>query len=183
VQAEGVPGGFSAVYDVLKALEDAGRVRRGYFVAGLGATQFAMPGADDRLRACREAPPVRRTVVLAATDPANPYGAALGWQPDLAGRPQRGAGAHVVISDGRLLGYVARSETDLLLSLRPDEPERSHDARALAFGLASLVEGGRRRILTIERIDGADANRSPLAPALLAAGFTPVRDGFQKRAG
>ncbi|MDP9148678.1 MAG: DEAD/DEAH box helicase, partial [Myxococcota bacterium] len=75
VHAEGIQGGFSAVYDVLKAMEDAGRVRRGYFLAGRGATQFALPGADDRLRGVREASDTPRTVVLAATDPANPYGA------------------------------------------------------------------------------------------------------------
>ncbi|HEY4119772.1 MAG TPA: crosslink repair DNA glycosylase YcaQ family protein, partial [Byssovorax sp.] len=79
VQAEGIEGGFSAVYEVLKAMEEAGRVRRGYFVEGLGATQFALPGADDRLRALREAPREPGVVVLAATDPANPYGAALAW--------------------------------------------------------------------------------------------------------
>ena len=81
VHAEGIAGGFSAVYDVLKAMEDAGRVRRGYFVAGRGATQFALPG---RRRSTARAPRARRreraaTFVLAATDPANPYGAALAW--------------------------------------------------------------------------------------------------------
>ena len=78
-QAEGLPGGFANVYDVYRALEDQGRVRRGYFVAERGATQFALPGADDRLRAAREPTEAPRVVVLAATDPANPYGAILAW--------------------------------------------------------------------------------------------------------
>ena len=84
VAAENVPGGFSAVYDVLKALEESGRIRRGYFVAGLGATQFALPAAVDLLRQLRTAPPQEKPefVQLAATDPANPYGSVLRW-PDL----------------------------------------------------------------------------------------------------
>ncbi|MEJ7732233.1 MAG: hypothetical protein WKG00_23880 [Polyangiaceae bacterium] len=119
VGAEGISGGFGAVYDVLKAMEDSGRVRRGYFVAGLGATQFALPGCDDRLRGVRDVPEQPFSVVLAATDPANPYGAALPWiasapprparAPNLpvgapavpkpsGPRPQRAAGAHVVSS-------------------------------------------------------------------------------------
>ena len=86
VAAEGIVGGFASVYPVFKAMEEAGQVRRGYFVAGLGATQFALPGAEDRLRGQREAPEpdAAQTLVLAATDPANPYGAALAW-------PQAGA--------------------------------------------------------------------------------------------
>ena len=106
VLAEGVTGGFATLYPVLKALEEAGRMRRGYFVAGLGGSQFAQPGALDRLRALREtsadprgpdaAPPA---VVLAATDPANPYGAALPWPEGVAGA-MRAAGTHVVLVDG-----------------------------------------------------------------------------------
>src|SRR5208282_6054725 len=99
-------GGFSAIYDVLKAMEDGGRIRRGYFLAGRGATQFALPGADDRLRAVREPSEAPRTTVLAAIDPANPYGATLPWparlrmkeegesEPeDEVRRPQRAVGA------------------------------------------------------------------------------------------
>src|SRR5204863_1242326 len=94
VAAEDFGGGFSAVYPVLKAMEDAGRARRGYFVEGLGAAQFAVPGAEDRLRALRESPAEPLTLVLAATDPANPYGAVLPWP---AEGPQRAAGAQVVL--------------------------------------------------------------------------------------
>ena len=98
VMAEGVAGGFAALYPVLKALEEAGRIRRGYFVAGLGGSQFALPGALDRLRGVREAAgddeDVTPAAVLAATDPANPYGAALPW-PERRLRPRdaRGGGA------------------------------------------------------------------------------------------
>ncbi len=188
VQAEGVPGGFSGVYDVLKAMEDAGRVRRGYFVAGLGATQFALPGADDKLRAARAPDKDARALVLAATDPANPYGAALAWPENGArgddaasARPQRAAGAHVVIHDGAMLAYVGRTEKSLLTFLPADEPARGHAADALAKALAGLVDEGRRRTLLIARIDGDEAERSPLAPRLAAAGFTATSKGYFKR--
>ncbi|HUQ42477.1 MAG TPA: crosslink repair DNA glycosylase YcaQ family protein, partial [Candidatus Limnocylindrales bacterium] len=129
VQAEEISGGFAAVYGVLRAMEEAGRVRRGYFVAGRGAAQFALPGAVDRLRTLREpdedAEP--KVVTLAATDPANPYGAALGWPKHGADesevdateeraerraqagvrRPMRTAGALVVLIDGALAAWVA----------------------------------------------------------------------------
>jgi ATP-dependent Lhr-like helicase len=188
VQAEGIAGGFSAVYDVLKAMEEAGRVRRGYFVAGLGATQFALPGADDRLRALRERPEAERVLVLAATDPANPYGAALPW-PEAAAeanpgaRPQRGAGAQVILSGGRLLGYLSRSEKDLLTFLPAEEPERSRAALELASALAALVEEERRRTLLIGQIDGGDPAASPLSAPLVRAGFTPTSKGYFKRGG
>src|SRR5262249_49071337 len=110
VHAEGIAGGFSAVYDVLKALEDSGRIRRGYFVAGLGATQFALPGADDRLRALRDPSDEPRTFVLAATDPGNPYGAAIPWPEREGARPQRAAGAQVVLRDGVLVAWAGRTE-------------------------------------------------------------------------
>ncbi len=102
-------GTFAELYPVLKALEDAGRIRRGYFVSGLGAAQFARPGADDRLRLLRASNDGSGVVVLAATDPANPYGASLPW-PEGEPRPQRAAGASVVLADGSLLGYLGRRE-------------------------------------------------------------------------
>jgi ATP-dependent Lhr-like helicase len=184
VHAEGIAGGFSSVYDVLKAMEDGGRVRRGYFVAGLGATQFALPGADDRLRALREPPDEARVLVLAATDPGNPYGAALGW-PEHPGegmsRPQRAAGAHVILLDGALVGYVGRAEKNLLTFLPESDPERGHAAEALASALAALVDGGRRRTLLITRVDGDDPGRSALASRLAAAGFTATSKGWFRR--
>ena len=113
VAAENLSGGFPAVYPVLRAMEEAGRIRRGYFVDGLGAAQFALPGAVDRLRALREPPESDRAAVhlLAATDPANPYGAALPWprRGDDDRRPlQRAAGAYVVLVDGEAALYVDR---------------------------------------------------------------------------
>ncbi len=189
VHAEGVPGGFSAVYDVLKAMEEAGRVRRGYFVAGLGATQFALPGAEDRLRAVREAPEVAKeakVLVLAATDPANPYGAALAWPGDEEGkgaRAQRAAGAYVVLGDGAVIGYVGRTERDLVTFLPGEEPERGAAAEALARALGAMVETGRRKTLLIGRIDGVEAEGSEFGKRLVAVGFSATSKGYFKRGG
>jgi ATP-dependent Lhr-like helicase len=209
VAAEGIVGGFGAVYEVLKAMEEAGRVRRGYFVAGLGATQFALPGADDRLRAVREPPEEPFSVVIAATDPANPYGAALPW-PQAPGdangsaegasapsaapapraaatrtagpRPQRAAGAHVVLVDGALAGFLGRGGRTLATFLPDNEPERTHVAQALVRALASLVDSGRRRALLISEIDGTAGEQSPLAPLLAAAAFSSTSRGWFRRA-
>jgi ATP-dependent Lhr-like helicase len=115
--AEALAGGFGPVYTVLKAMEESGRIRRGYFVAGLGATQFAMPAALDLLRSLRDTPEDAQVVTLAATDPANPYGATLKW-PGLDASTGRGAtrtvGATVVLVDGALAGYLARGDRMLL---------------------------------------------------------------------
>ncbi len=185
VAAEGLEGGFTSIYDVLKAMEQSARVRRGYFVAGLGATQFALPGADDRLRACRDPHGNGRAQVLAATDPANPYGAALPWPDDgrEGARPQRAAGAQVVLHDGRLLGYLGRTEKDLLTFLPDDFTASSRSAQALAQALAALVDEHARRTLILGRIDGDDPEKSPLGPHLVEAGFSPSSKGWFKRAG
>ena len=197
VLAEALPGGFTAVYGVLKAMEEAGRVRRGWFVAGLGATQFALPGAEERLRALRSPPePVGapaeaplggvpaepRTFVLAATDPANPYGAALPWPEKEGAHPQRAAGAQVVLHDGALLAVLGRGEHGLATWLPAGEPERGAAARALAQALGGLVDSGRRRAVLIARIDGAEAERSPLCDAFAAAGFSVGQKGLLRRA-
>jgi ATP-dependent Lhr-like helicase len=176
VQAEGIPGGFSAVYEVLKAMEDAGRVRRGYFLADRAATQFALPGAEERLRALREPAPreTARTFVLDATDPASPYGATLPWPASRAAgeaSPQRAAGALVVIREGALLGWIARTGGTVLTF----HAHAHADADALASALASLVDRDGRRALLLESIDGEPAAKSPLGPALARAGF--VRSG------
>jgi ATP-dependent Lhr-like helicase len=180
---EGIEGGFAGVYPVLKALEERGAVRRGYFVAGLGAAQFALPGAVDRLRSAREA---RRgdplggrdgrggtdpddVVVLAATDPAQPYGAALPWPPT-DGRPGRSAGALVVLVDGEAAAYVERGGRSLLTFPVAVVDPRWTDA------LAAVVRTGRRRSLELARIDGAPARESPHADTLRAAGFA---DGYK----
>jgi len=167
--AEGIVGGFSAVYDVLKAMEDAGRARRGWFVADLGATQFARPACEDRLRALRDAPDEAHVVVLAATDPANPYGAALPW-PTSEARPGRAAGALVILSSGELAGWIGRGERSLSL-FGQDEPARRANATAVAEGLSTFVGMGRRPSLSLERIDGLDTSACPYLPAFLAAGF------------
>ncbi|MCA9755549.1 MAG: DEAD/DEAH box helicase [Candidatus Eisenbacteria bacterium] len=184
-QAEGLVGGFSLVYPVLKAMEESGRVRRGYFVAGLGATQFALPGADDRLRALREAGASTEPspYVLAATDPANPYGAALRWPETTGARPGRVAGAQVVLHEGRLLAYIGRTERSLLTFLPEVEPERSAAARVLAATLSGLPAKGRNRALTVTKIDGEDPAKSFLAQFLEEEGFRSTYKGLYRRKG
>ena len=170
VLAEGVEGGFAAVYPVLKALEERGMVRRGYFVAGLGGAQFALPGAVDRLRAAREPDPDDQAlVVLAATDPAQPFGAALPW-PESSGRPARAAGALVVLAGGEPVAYLERGGRSLLVF-----PAAAHHP-AWATAVAGVVGRGRSRRLEVARIDGDPAAESPHAEALRAAGF---RDGYR----
>ena len=183
VAGEAVPGGFGAVYPVLKALDESGRVRRGYFVAGLGATQFALPGALDLLRSLRDARddegPV--VVVLSATDPANPYGAALAWPPAGGRGPTRTVGATVVLVDGRLAGYLAKGDRVLLTWLPEAEPERSRAGRALADVLIDRARSGGEapRGMLIEAIDGAPPDAHPLAPYLASSGFIGGAMGFQ----
>jgi ATP-dependent Lhr-like helicase len=189
VHAEDVPGGFAAVYPVLKVMEEGGRARRGYFVAGLGGAQFAVPGAEERLRSFRErgAGPDGEplTLVVAATDPANPYGATLPWPrkgEDGESRAQRAAGAQVVLHDGALIGWLGRGEHNLHTFLPEEEPAHGQCARALARALAALVDEGRRKALLISRVDGEDVNAARLAPELKAAGFTAGIKGYLKRA-
>ena len=168
--AEGIEGGFAAVYPVLKALEERGQVRRGYFVAGLGAAQFALPGAVDRLRSVRDPlEPDLTPVVLSATDPAQPYGAALPWPPS-AGRPARSAGAFVVLVAGEPVAELERGAKSL--STFGAVAHHPH----WADGLTALVKDGRLRKIEIARIDGAPAAESPVADQLRHAGFT---DGYR----
>jgi ATP-dependent Lhr-like helicase len=170
VAGEGILGGFAAVYPVLKALEERGQVRRGYFVAGLGATQFALPGAVDRLRSCREVvDDDLQPIVLAATDPGQPYGAALPW-PECNGRPARAAGAFVVLVEGRPAVYLERGGHSLAtFATAADHPQ-------WAEGLASLVRTGRVRKLEITKIDGVPPIESDAAEALRSVGFV---DGYR----
>ncbi|MBI5946595.1 MAG: DEAD/DEAH box helicase [Chloroflexi bacterium] len=175
VNAEGVPGGFAALYPVFKAMEEGGRIRRGYFVEGLGATQFALPGAVDRLRAHRDPPDEPQAVVLAATDPANPYGAALPWPRDEGDRRvlARAAGARVVLVDGAPALYVERSGR-AVVTLPAFAAERT---AAVAIGaLTDEVTGEASRPLVLERINGVSASESPHAQAFRAAGFV---DGYR----
>jgi ATP-dependent Lhr-like helicase len=185
--AEGVFGGFSAVYDVLKAMEDAGRIRRGYFVAGVGATQFAVPPALDLLRSLKEPPDQAESIVLAATDPANPYGTILPWPAitgtDASGRgPTRTVGALVILVNGALAAYISRGARQMLAWLPEDEPQRSHVARALSARLARLGDDQAGRVpVLIGEINGAVASEHPLAEFLVAAGFSPSAMGYQLR--
>jgi ATP-dependent helicase Lhr and Lhr-like helicase len=187
VAAEPIDGGFSAVYPVLRAMEEAGRVRRGYFVDGLGAAQFALPGAVDRLRALRDQPGElagehgRIVRLLAATDPANPYGAALPWprRGDDDRRPlQRAAGAYVSLVDGEAVIYVDRGGSSLQVLPAGD------DADLLGAALASLgdlVADGRVREIVVSRIDGEPVATSPWRMALQGAGFVPGYRGHVLR--
>jgi ATP-dependent Lhr-like helicase len=185
--AEGITGGFSAVYDVLKALEDAGRVRRGYFVGGVGATQFALAPALELMRDLRDAPDEPEVVLMSAADPANPYGTMLKW-PALggdaaAGRgPSRTVGALVVLVNGALAAYVSRGTRQLTVFLPEDEPARSIVGRALARRLARLArdDDGRGGLL-VNDINGSPPEDHPLAPFLIEAGFNPSAMGFQMR--
>lgn len=176
--AENIAGGFSAVYDVLKALEDAGRIRRGYFASGVGATQFALPAALDLLRSLKELPDEAEVVVLSATDPANPYGTILRWpglpSSDDRSRTTRTAGSLVVIVNGALAAYISRGARQLLAFLPEDEPALSTTARAIATTLARLG-------LLVHEINGLPAAEHPLAPHLVEAGFSPSAMGFQIR--
>src|SRR5438067_873091 len=188
VQYEGVEGGFAAVYGVLRAMEDAGRVRRGYFVAGRGAAQFALPGAVDRLRGMREPGDEPAVVTLAATDPANPYGTALNWPERdtasgarMARKPMRVAGALVILLDGALAAYVARDEHSVLTFLEGEERDVAMARALVARALAAEAVPERRDPLFIEEIDGAPVDESPLAEPLRAAGFVRTPRGYLLR--
>jgi ATP-dependent Lhr-like helicase len=178
VNADGL-GSFAELYPVFKAMEDAGKVRRGYFIAGLGGAQFAQPGADERLRVKPEEKPA---VVLAATDPANPYGAALPW-PERETKPQRTPGALVLLHQGKLIGYLSKSDRRLSLFLEQEEPARGHQLQALLSALKTLVGPGKRRVLLITNIDKEDAPRSPFAAAFMSAGFSSGASGLSLRRG
>ncbi|MFF1479720.1 ATP-dependent helicase [Streptomyces sp. NPDC058301] len=187
VAAEGVEGGFSATYRILAAFEDSGQARRGYVVEGLGAAQFAMDGAVDRLRAAAtardraEARPAPRGVVLAAADPANAYGAALPWPEPPAGaghKPGRKAGSMVVLVDGELTLYMERGGKSLLVwPAEPDDPALV----AAVDSLAGAARAGRLGTVTVERVNAESALTSPLARSLESAGFVPTPRGLRLR--
>ena len=165
VVAEGWPGGFASMYPVLRAMEEAGRIRRGYFVEGLGGSQFALPGAVDRLRSLRE--PEGHVVALAATDPANAYGAVLAW-PESDGRMARAAGAFVVLDAGELVLYLERGGRGLLTR---GEVTVEH-LRAL---IAVSTGAGK---VELQRVNGAPVMESALAPLLKEAGFASTHRGL-----
>jgi len=177
---EDIQGGFSAVYPILKAMEEAGRIRRGYFVAGLGATQFATGGAIDLMRSLRNEPEDVESVLLAATDPANPYGAIVKW-PESNWTLSRSVGAQVILVNGLMACYISRGEKNLIVFLPEDEPLRSNVARAIAKILASLVTEGERRALLLTEINDEPVARHFLASFLIEEGFSPSALGFQMR--
>lgn len=194
VAQENVPGGFSAVYEVLKALETQGRVRRGYFVAGLGGAQFAQPAAVDLLRSLRTSNPnPPEMILLAASDPASPWGSILRWPlptsaPDNTAALSRSVGANVIVRNGDLVAYQRRNNPALQVFLPADEPDRSTVARDLARFLANFAQellhtpetrhhGG----LLIDAIAGRPVHEHFLAPFLLQAGFHPSPRGFHVR--
>ena len=186
--AEDVAGGFGAVYPVLRAMEEAGKIRRGDFVDGLEGAQFAFAGAVDQLRAARGAGAAPEAAALAASDPASPWGAALPWPPlrrEEAGRPRRAAGAIVATVGGAPALFLERSARQALCFRESGEGESLVLA---ARALRSLFADRRRRALRIERIDGEPALTSPLRGAFEAAGFRAeykglVLDRFQAEAG
>lgn len=183
---EGVVGGFALAYKVLSGLEETGRTRRGYFVEGLGAAQFATPATVDRLRAFApdqlatevNSDEPRMALTLAACDPANAYGAALGWpDPPTGHRPGRKAGALVVLVDGALALYVERGGKTVLDFLEADdEGGRASAAQSLTTTLRAT--GGRLRV---EKVNGEFAVGTVLGDALVAAGFVPTPQGLRLR--
>ena len=177
VAAEGIAGGYAAIYPVLRAMEESGRARRGYFVAGLGAAQFALPGAVDRLRLSRD-DDGEGVHVLAATDPAQPYGAALPWprgEGDERLPLQRAAGAHVVLVDGYAVLYLERGGRGLLTMPAADT---DRVARAVAALPSLVAPGGPMSELRLERVDRAPVAESGLSDALRQAGFRPSYRGW-----
>jgi len=183
VLAEGVRGGYASVYGVLKVLEERGLARRGYFVAGMGAAQFSLPGAVDRLRSLRDTPDhelhpadAEPPVVLAATDPAQPYGAAVSW-PESPGRPARSAGALVVLRAGVPLVWFDRRSHHLVTF-----PAAATDS-GWAEALALLVKNGRARSVEVRKVNGQSiVPAMPWAAALQAAGFVEGYKGWSVRA-
>ncbi len=181
-----VPGGFAMLYKVLTALEEAGRCQRGYFVESLGGAQFATAATVDRLRGYADSVDQERpechAVVLAAADPANPYGAALPWpvRPDAENshRPGRKAGALVVLVDGELAWFLERGGRSLLTFGANAEAQR-----AAAGALADLVRTGHLAGVVVEKIDGTPVllATGPATEALTAAGFARTPRGLRMR--
>jgi ATP-dependent Lhr-like helicase len=189
--AESIPGGYNTIYPALKTMEDRGWVRRGMFVAGLGAAQFAMPAAVDMLRSLRIDPATAEVLHLSATDPANPYGSLIPW-PRIEGESDeplthhsmaRTAGALVILINGQLAAFLRRRSPAIRIFLPEAEPERSHFARALAQKLADLAirRLNRRQGMLIGEINNAPARENFLAAHLEEAGFVNTVLGYQMR--
>jgi ATP-dependent Lhr-like helicase len=184
LDVERVSGGFAAVYKVLRAMEESGRCRRGYVVEGLGPAQFAVPGAVDRLRSLSRVDDTDnasgQAVVLAAADPAQPYGGALPWPApatDTGHRPGRKAGALVVLVSGAAVLYIERGGRSLL-SFTDDDSV----LRQAAESLARCVREGWLDQLAVQRANGVGALSSRIAEILTDAGFRATPKGLRLRA-
>jgi ATP-dependent helicase Lhr and Lhr-like helicase len=207
--AENLPGGYNMIYPALRKMEESGWIRRGMFVTGLGAAQFAMPGAVDMLRSLRIDPEMPEGVALAATDPANPYGTVLPWtrmeagaddaaahQPSAGQTPApalqaaaphamaRVSGATVILVNGQLAGFLRRRNPAIRVFLPEAEPERSATADKLAKQLAELAvrrQQGRRSGLLIAKVNEVPAREHPIGRFLEDAGFVDTALGYQMR--
>ncbi|WP_221274023.1 ATP-dependent helicase [Prescottella equi] len=187
VVAEEVPGGFASMYKVLTGFEDGGRCRRGYFVDTLGGAQFSTPDVVDRLRTHSDSIEGRHTtapaVTLAASDPANPYGAALPWPQSMAGddapkhRPGRKAGGLVSLVDGELVLFVERGGRTVLTFT-----DDIGVLRTAAESLAATVKRGGIDKVVVEKVDGATIHGNDFAPLLTEVGFSATPRGFRLRA-
>lgn len=188
VNAEPIAGGWARLYPVFKAMEESGQIRRGYFVSGLGGAQFAVPGAEDQLREHRSerANPenirskrasTRQSWMLAASDPANPYGVALPW-PTTSRQLSRRSGAYVVIDDGQLIAYV-RPRSGIIETFLPDETSARQRARTkIAVALRDYSPCG--KTLTITKIDGKSPSQSELNDDLRRVGFVSDYKGLAR---
>ncbi|MGE3843666.1 MAG: helicase-related protein, partial [Vicinamibacterales bacterium] len=184
--AEALGGGFTVVYDVLRSMEERGKVRRGYFASGVGAAQFALPTAVDLLRSLRQPAEEAEVVWLSATDPANAYGAILPWPKADVDSPggrgaSRSAGAHVVLVNGRLGAWLSRNQQSMVSFLPDTSPERDIVGRGVARALAAFGRRGREgaRGLLIADVNGLPAARHPLGAFLKEAGFSASPLGYQ----
>jgi ATP-dependent Lhr-like helicase len=179
VSSEGIPGNFAGLYPIFRAMEEAGQIRRGYFVAGLGAAQFALPGAEDRLRSiAREVAEADSVVqVLSACDPANPYGTMLRWPAtrESATKPSRTAGARVLLSDGRLLAYINRNGDQWTTFLDENDTDFELGIRRL---VGAMVDFHAPDPIYVTLVDGVPPGESILADALRKASFSASPGGY-----
>jgi ATP-dependent Lhr-like helicase len=171
-------------------MEESGRIRRGYFAGDLGAIQFAMPGAVEMLRSLRAQRESRKPemLLLAATDPANPYGALLPWPTAFIAEPSltRSVGAQVVLCDGELVAYLRRANPNVRVFLPEEEPNRGRCERALAEFFVERVqkrkdEGDPRAGMLVTTVNGIPVREHPIAKYLLEAGFSAAPMGFNVR--
>lgn len=190
--AENVPGGYTTVYPALKKMEESGYIRRGMFVTGLGAAQFAMPAAVDLLRSLRTNRNEPESTVLAATDPANPYGSILPWSQSEAHETEaspshamaRTSGASVILVDGLLIAFLRRKNPSIKVFLPETEPERSQVASKVARQLAELAlrrQRDSRSGLLVSKINDTPAKDHFLRRFLEEAGFSDTASGYHMR--